>query len=113
MGYNTPILVLNDTADLLRSDANAGPKILDAILESHRTKTQSVTLTNGRLIASPVIVLEPKHADATRLLVVGQNSIEELAELWYCGSKPEDVLKALADKLGYRVVKKNHAKTKE
>ena len=106
MGYLTPALIYNDTADLLASDPEAGKRIYRAVQLAGRTKREDVPMNNGRMYSSPVTVLEPKHADATRVIVVGQNSIEELAELWYCGSEPESILKALADRLGYRIVKK-------
>lgn len=110
MGFNTPVLILNDVADLLESDPEAGKKIVTAIrLASGRGK-QDVAMTNGRMYSCPVTVLPPQHADATRLIVVGQNSIRELAQLWYCGDKPEDILRRFADSLGYRVVKKPERK---
>jgi hypothetical protein len=111
MGYNTPVLILNDGEGEIAGDPQAGEKIAAAVRKASLGKPVDVILTRrfpsgGSCTSAPVTVLPPKHADATRVIVIGQNSIRELAELWYVGSSDEDVLKALADSLGYRIVKK-------
>ena len=53
-------------------------------------------------------MIETHHADGTALVAVGQNYGRKLGEFYPYGEGSEDerLLKALADKLGYRVVKK-------
>lgn len=110
MGYNTAVLILNDAASGLRDDPNVGTKLYDAI--GRATYPDGLTgeyasdfsignhANGGRVLAS-------RHADDTQIVAIGQNSIRSVANLYHLDMHNDiEVLEALAERLGYRVVKK-------
>lgn len=108
MGYNTAVLVLNDGADLLASDPEAGRKIYEGILTAPRDRDRATYVSLGNH-CNPVSVLPSHHADEVQIIAIGGNSIVPLAVLyhsWRDMSDPAALLKKLADQLGYRIVKK-------
>ncbi|AGS80936.1 hypothetical protein [Caulobacter phage Cr30] len=104
MGFNTPILILNDHLNNIENDELFGSRISAAIYSATQLKHRDAIpgwLPGGK-------ALESCHADTTRLIVVGQNDIKDVAFLWgvSSNSSPEEILKSLARELGYSVRKK-------
>lgn len=101
MGLNTVAIILNDHLHDLARDPEAGAKIASAIAHASR---------DAFCQAPGVSVLPSQHADTVQIVAVGGN------RLWNLGyghwkDTDEDLLRKLADQLGFRVVRK--AKRKE
>lgn len=103
MGYRTTIIINNDRADILQTDADIGRKIYSAVL-GYCLKHEGSFGPLGE-------VVEQAHADTVKLIVIGKNgsfTAEELAANPY---NPKNVnvelalLKEAADRLGYHLVK--------
>lgn len=107
MGYNTSVIVMNDALGEIERDPDFGKKLsraCSAIFAPGRRR-QDVSAM-GHCNAATVI--ESHHADAVHLVAMGGNIGYDLG---YCGrwdnDDPVAMLKGLADKLGYRIVKKS------
>lgn len=108
MGYNTVGIFLNDGIDLLKSDPEAGRKLYDGIITSPRQRDRAtdVAIGNHMNMAS---FLPSEHADDVQVVAVGGNCLLRLGTLygqWATMREPEKLLKALADQMGYRIVKR-------
>ncbi len=57
-------------------------------------------------------VIQTDHADGTQVVVTNRNQAEKIMSQYYVGSDQIDVLKALANKLGYNISKKPSKKEK-
>lgn len=94
MGFNTAMIVRNDFLNEIQKDANFGAKVYAAIV--------------GRDFHSGSFEVLPScHADYMQVVLVGGNSIRRFEA--YTGtyaSTDEQVLRNLADAIGYRLVKK-------
>lgn len=107
MGYNTSVIVMNDALSEIERDPDFGKKLsraCSAVFSPGRPR-QNVSAM-GHINAATVI--ESHHADGMHLLAMGGNIGYDLGR---CGNwrddDPEALLRGLADKLGYRIVKKN------
>jgi hypothetical protein len=113
MGFNTTVLVLNDGLGEIEKDPNFGKKLVGAIL-SLGNKPADVSAGNHM---NAVQVIETHHADSTVAVAVGGNTASVLASTY--GYQTHDdviqfrLLEALADKLGYKLVKKKPVQTKK
>ena len=105
MGYNTTVVVMNDCLRDIENDPAFGKKLTSAIGQLSYAGPSDVS-AGGCVNAATV--LETHHADGTALVAVGGNYGRVLGTFYPYGTEEEDVrlLKALADKLGYRVSKK-------
>lgn len=109
MGYNTTVIVLNDALDSISKDPDFGKKLLRAVQEvkpGHMADVSALGFVNA------ASVIETHHADETAIVAVGQNYGKKVASAYYVGPFHEDgsegqlkLLRALADKLNYRVAK--------
>lgn len=99
MGLNTAAIILNDCLSNLEKP-EAGRAISDAI--QHRD-------TSGDRLAGwtpyGVTVLPCAHADTMQIVAVGGNTIRNLG-YGDCRDDDETLLRKLADKMGYRLVRK-------
>ena len=118
MGWNTTVMICNDSLHAIETDVEFGKKLAAAVTRSVSKKPVDVSACwhNDEGKASLIhrnaaCVIETHHADGTALVAVGGNYGTSLGEFYYVGDHgTEDgqvaLLKALADKLGYSVSKK-------
>ena len=120
MGWNTTVMICNDSLHAIETDAEFGKNLADAIKKaSCYNKPVDVSAywynSEGKatgIYCNAASVIESHHADGTALVAVGGNHGTKLGEFYYVGNHTTDagqvaLLKALADKLGYRVSKKS------
>lgn len=99
MGFNTAMIVRNDFLNDVERDANFGERVADAI--------RYAGYPNPPYHGQTFDVLPPQHADYNQIVKIGGNSISRFgayAGVW--DSSDVEVLKNLADSMGYRLVKK-------
>lgn len=109
MGYNTVLFLLNDAAGGL-TKPEAGSAILDAMGDSQRPeyRAEGKHFPLGSY-GSGGTVLCSQHADDVQIVAVGGNCIIPLGVQWGAWAKmrePVELLRGLADDMGYRLVKK-------
>lgn len=109
MGYNSTVIVLNDALHEIRNDAEFGKKVAEAI--SHLSVDRKPIDIWAGSHCNAATVIETHHADGIKLIAVGGNCGQELGYVGGYRSTPEDMLRNLADSLGYRLVKKPTKKT--
>lgn len=103
MGFNTTVVVLNDVLGEIEKDEKFGEKLADAI--KSLSGPDPVSMLGGG-----VKVLETHHNSSVAVVAVGGNYGTVLA--WgpdvshHTHEGQEKLLKALAEKLGYRLTKK-------
>jgi hypothetical protein len=107
MGFNTSMIVLNDALYAIEKDTEFGKKVADAV--SNLPQQHGVDICSG-CNANAATVVETHHADGTKLLAFGGNCVTDLGVVHAFRHNEEDVqvllLQMLAEKLGYKVVKK-------
>jgi hypothetical protein len=108
MGYNSTLVILNDALHEIEKDKDFGKKVHDAVITVNRGKP--VDISSG-FHCNAATVIETHHADQISLIAVGGNCGQDFGYVGNYRSKPLDMLKALADKLGYRIVKKSVRKS--
>lgn len=94
MGFNTPIVILNDHLHIIERDEQFGKKLANAIIGASR----------DRLSFGGFSILPSHHADYERILVVGRNTIREL--------RPDDLemLRYQFEAMGHTIRKKRQPK---
>lgn len=106
MGFNSTIVVMNDAVGDIEKDPDFGKNLARAIA-SGKTK---VDVRAGSSI-NAATVISNNHADYTSLVAVGGNCGTYLTGVYSFRHNEEavqvELLKAFADKLGYKVVKKS------
>lgn len=106
MGYNSVLLVLNDTLHEIKNDKEFGRKVNDAVLQLGRGK--QVDIPSG-CCANAATAISCEHADVTQVIAVGGNYASPLGMLWGSHHTPEsklNLLRNLADEFGYTLRKK-------
>lgn len=107
MGFNTTVVVLNNALDQIATDPQFGKKLADAISRvGCYTKREDVSAGNH---CNAATVIETHHADQFAIVAVGQNYGVNLGTHYLYGEQPieELALKQMAEKMGYRLVKKS------
>lgn len=101
MGWNSTLVIMNDGLHVIKDDKDFGTKVYNAVNQLNISKIPIDAGPYARAI-------EQHRADGTALIAVGGNTGVSLGEFYPYGSEAFEVrmLKALADKLGYRVSKK-------
>lgn len=125
MGYNTSVLVLNDAVDMIAKDPHFGRKLYEAVLSLSRGKQVDVPAHSydekgavRGVHCNAATVVETHHADGVSIVAFGQNCATKLSELYYVkgGHYSEegklDIVRMMADELGYKLVKKPKRKHK-
>lgn len=112
MGYNTVMMVCNDGAHMLSKEPTAGAAIHEAIQHSWGKGDEPV---DARIRNCSVRVLSSEHADMYQLVLVGGNTIHRVStfyrgfDFWRAHDPKqeaaEQVLKELAEQLGYTLRK--------
>lgn len=108
MGFNTSVLVLNDSLGAIEKDPEFGMKLSRAISESSLGK--KVTISSGYACQAAEVV-ETHHNTGTSVVAFGGNCATVLGEVYGVddshGSEEGKILilKELARSLGYRISK--------
>lgn len=98
MGFNSTLVVLNDQLDSIRDDPQFGRKVHDAC--------SRVIMSDEPIRIYPgAMAVETHHADGMLVIAVGGNTAKVLGYGgdWRC--TPEDMVRSLADGLGFRLVR--------
>ena len=112
MGYNTTVVVHNDSLGSIEKDPEFGKNLAKAVLRLSVTERGKMVDVRAVNHCNAAEVIETHHADHQVLVMVGGNMGQEFG---YAGSwrldakKPEDrltVLRNLADAEGYTLRKK-------
>lgn len=107
MGYNTTVLVMNDSLGAIAADKEFGRKLEIAVQQVQSGRPIDIS-SQGHCNAATVI--ETHHADHTIVAAIGGNYGTVLCRSWgYRHHLQEDkvqLLKTLAEECGYRLVKK-------
>lgn len=103
MGFNTAALILNDALSGIRHDHEIGEKIDSAVCSAHR-KRGGVNASGHGTYIDAIQVLPPQHADYVQIVAIGGNCIRPLGSSgkW----EPDDLLRDLAQQLGYTLRKR-------
>jgi hypothetical protein len=113
MGFNTTVVVHNDALHEIRDDKEFGKNLYYAALGLDLPASMRSRDVPAGCHANAAEVIEHHHADGLKLVAVGGNTgwdlgVEVNYRVAHEGSAAleEALLRALADKLGYRVSKK-------
>ena len=115
MGYNTTVVVHNDSLEAIASDKEFGKKLRDAVLHASIETPVSVGAL-GHVNAAEVI--ESHHADQMHMVMVGGNIGYDLGYAtgdWFDPKDPEAVkvaLNGVARRHGLKVIKDTKRKVK-
>lgn len=100
MGFNTVMMVLNDTVDVGAKDPEIGQRIRDAVISwSSRDRDPGrcdIYARSDRAIASYASVISQAHADYSQVVVVGRNCGAPIVE---CNELDHYALGQIADAL--------------
>jgi hypothetical protein len=96
MGLNTALIVRNDFLHEIKDDAEFGQKVYGAIVSNGR----------GPYHGQSFDVLPSDHADNMQIVAIGGNIMRRLGYGGYWTATDEDILRNLADSMGFRLVRK-------
>lgn len=110
MGFNSTIVVMNDALGSIEKDRDFGKKLVEGILMQYGRNNEKLTDVSAGGHVNAASVIEQHHADGTAIVAVGGNCGSVLGHYFsYMHHEPKvqlDILKHLANKMGYRLVKK-------
>ena len=108
MGFNSVLVILNDELSEIERDTQFGKKVAEAIAEVYGEKEPQ------RMRGYSSAAVSSQHADYTQVVCVGGNLGSQLGIAFTRLHHEEEgkikVLKDIADKFGYRLVKKSKKK---
>lgn len=109
MGFNTPVLILNDALHLIENDREFGKNIAKAIFSAYARQQPIDIGVSGHCNAATV--LPPAHADVVQVIAFGGNHASTLMRIGngghhYTSEEQMQLVKDLADQYGFRLVKK-------
>lgn len=107
MGYNTAVLVLNDSIHEIAKDPDFGWKVAQAAANFGKTTDISV---GGHVNAATVY--SAAHADVVQVMAFGGNHASTLMRIHnggrhYTSEEQVELIRHLADQYGFRLVKKS------
>lgn len=112
MGFNTTVVVLNDALHLIEKDQNFGKNLVAAIGKLQAGRPYPDVSIGHHCNAATVI--ETHHADCDAIIAVGGNCGHVLGYAVGVVSNGDsgkvEILKQLAEQLGYRLVRKSKVK---
>ena len=116
MGWNTSVVLYNDSLHMIRDDPEFGRRLHDAAVQAIRGEHVDFCTHSPRGgSASAGMVIETHHADQTALIAVGGNYGNCLGTTWgYSHHEKEqqlEVLRRIADQFGYSLRKKPERKS--
>lgn len=100
MGYNTAAIILNDQMHEFERNPNFASELHSSILSANRT---------GGFGPNGIHVLPSQHADTIQIVAIGCNCIRNLG-FGHWKDSDEQLLKTLANSMGYDIRKKRKAK---
>lgn len=108
MGYMSIFFFFNDCHNIIEKDPNFGQVIANSISAGYGKKYVNVQASTGQIVGE---LVTQHHADEHVVTVFGTNCAQVLHHGWGCSDwrKPEvqeDLLRAMADNLGFKLVKK-------
>jgi predicted flavoprotein YhiN len=108
MGFNTAAIILNDMLREIEHDPKIGERIYHGVSSAHRDGGRVAAHSEHGIGIGAIQVLPSQHADYVQIVAIGGNCIRRLGSSgkW----EPEDLLRDLADQLGYSL-RKRPAKT--
>ena len=107
MGYNTTVVVMNDSLHAISRDSEFGKKLSDAVTLVRRGKQD----VHSGWHVNAATVIETHHADSIHLVAVGGNVGEDLGYVGHWMSDEIEYIKELAAKHGYTLRKKPKKKS--
>lgn len=107
MGLNTSVIIRNDALNEIKDDKEFGQKLYEAVNKCSGEK--NVDIRAGSFVNAASVV-ETHHADFLTVVSFGGNTAEKLGYGGNYRNTKEEILKALAEQLGYRLVKKKAKK---
>lgn len=105
MGFNTACLILNDELNTLAEREGIGRDIKATVLTSERGRHGVAPHPTPGFRSLP-----SQHADTVQIVAVGGNRIFSLG-YGHWKDEPEELLRALADQMGFRLVRKTGARS--
>lgn len=102
MGFNTACIILNDQLHTLANREGVGRDIELSVLTAERRDRPH----RGEVHYTPGFeALPSQHADTVQIVAVGGNMIRLLGH-GHWRHEPEELLRALADQMGFRLTRK-------
>ena len=107
MGFNTLVVVMNDSLGCIKNDPNFGKNLHDAICKLNRRDGFRDVAAGHSVNAATAIAT--CHADQTSVIAFGGNTGLNMGLSHVTNVKNNElmILKDLASQLGYRLVKKD------
>jgi hypothetical protein len=112
MGFQTTVIILNDSLHMIREDKEFGEKLADAISQCNGRNDDMILVhakdARGNVCGGAAQVVECHHANQSVLVMAGGNCGSVVAPYipgW--DHDAEKALKAFAEHLGFRVSKKS------
>jgi hypothetical protein len=105
MGFNTSAIILNDGLAEIAGDPDFGKKLVEGVHRLDFENRKFVTVSAG-CHANPFGLMETHHADYYSVVAVGGNYIQYLGDGGYYRNGPEEILKSVAESMGYKLVRK-------
>lgn len=115
MGYNATVVVMVDALQDIAKDSKFGERLSEAVSDvlNWRERKDVPAIPDGArgVFCNAATVIEAHHADQNVLVKIGGN-FGQVIDTGYVGYRADNVqiLKAMAEKLGYRISKKPKAK---
>lgn len=104
MGYNTIIVIYNDSLSIIEQDNNFGRRLSKSIKDKYSSdKPIDFNTKAGNACHSAGLVVDCQHADNEQLIFVHQNHGEKFGNLNQ--TKKLSILKEYANKEGYTIRK--------
>lgn len=108
MGYNTPVLLLNDALDEMRNDPTFAKRIVEASATAAMWG-KPIDVSAGSH-CNAATVLPSAHADFVQVIAFGGNHTTTLLRVYngghhYTSDEQVQLVKDLAHQYGYRLVK--------
>lgn len=106
MGFNTAVIILNDSVHMADENPHVGTDLYHAVCNARADDKFSgaIAVQKNRGVATLGYALPSQHADTIQIVAVGGNQIRTLGFSY--SNDDEVILRTLADKLGFRLVKK-------
>jgi hypothetical protein len=99
MGFNTACIIRNDFLHDIEKDAEFGKKVAEAVRANGDERYM-------RRNSQGFSVLQSQHADYVQVVAITGNTIRWLGSGGNYRSSDEEVLRYLADGMGFKLVKK-------
>jgi hypothetical protein len=111
MGFNSTVIVMNDALHEIESDPEFGKNLANAIMMHSGGPGQRLDVNAGGHVNAASVV-DCQHADVISIVAMGGNHGTVLLRTHNGGrhhaeSEQIELIKALADKYGFRLVKKS------